>query len=227
MGKKIFVSYKYSDSSVYPLARAPLYTTVRHYVDELQELLTEGDHINKGEADGEDLSDFKDSTIESSLRDKIYDSSVTVILISPNMKETWSAESNQWIPWEVSYSLKEHSRNRRTSGSNALLAVVLPDASNSYEYYLKQSKCTTCTFDNGCTTHMTDRLFQILRDNTFNAKDPSTTDCGTHSKTYSGEASYMTSVRWDSFKVNVGGCIDRAIRINDDIDSYTITKEIK
>lgn len=58
MGKKIFVSYKYADSSVQNLDYYSN-STVRNYVDYLENLLGRS-NIYKGEHDGEDLSKFTD-----------------------------------------------------------------------------------------------------------------------------------------------------------------------
>ena len=136
MGKKIFVSYKYKDNQVRNLS---IYenSTVRDYVTKFEEVLDPSDNIYKGESEGEDLSLLSEGTIWEKLKNRIYDSSVTVIFISTGMKESWNSEKNQWIPWEISYSLKETSRKNKngdaiTSRTNAMLAVVLPDENGSY-----------------------------------------------------------------------------------------------
>jgi antiphage defense system Thoeris ThsB-like protein len=221
MGKKIFVSYKHSDSSVYPLNRGLIRTTVRDYINVLEARLG-ANNIYKGEHDGEDLSYFKDSTIQSHLRDKIYDSSITLVIISPNMKEVFTPESDQWIPWEIAYSLKEHSRDGRASRTNAMLAIVLPDQSNSYNYYLEHKSCCS----SGCIIHKRSRLFQILSKNMFNIKNPSFEDCQQGKTIYKGEASYIPSIKWVEFLKNIEGYLDRIMNINENIDHYTIIKEV-
>ena len=224
MGRKIFISYKYADSKVLRLPNTPVWeeTTVRDYVDLLQNLIESTDNINKGENDGEDMSSLADATIGSKLGDKIFDSSITIVFISKGMKDYSLPEKEQWIPWEISYSLKEQSRNYGRSKTNAMLAVVLPDENGSYSYYITDNSCSR-------TLH-TDFLFDILRKNMFNEKNPNTYICPTCGQIhYKGEASYIKSVRWNDFyrnKQEFNKYIDAAIEIKNHINDYTITKSI-
>ncbi len=220
MARKIFVTYKHNDSTVAPLNG--IATTARGYVDELIKLF-KGDEIYKGEGN-EDLSQFKDETIATHLKDKIYDSSMTLVFISPCMKDPYNNESDQWIPWEVSYSLKEISRNDRTSHANAMLAIVLPDYNSDYRYYLKENTCLHCN----CRTLKIDTLFGILRNNMFNVKAPTFSDCKYHSPrtVYTGFHSYIDSVKWYDFIADSEKYLKKAEYINGNIEDYDVVKTI-
>ncbi len=220
MARKVFVSYKYGDSSVQHIHRAgendP--TTVRHYVNWLHDHLDANDHIIKGEDDGEDMSGFKDETIASNLRNKIYDSSVTVVLISKNMKEIYKPEADQWIPWEVAYSLREKTRDDRTSGANGILAVVIPDETGSYSYIVNHYSCVT--------RWSTDSLFKILGNNMFNRNEKNLircTTCNNHHHT-GDDHSYIYPVKWSDFMLNINVYLDHVIGINNNIDNYELVK---
>lgn len=222
MGKKIFISYKYADDSVAHLPDNPWYkkTIVRDYVDKLETYFDLTTHIYKGESDGEDLSWLSDDAIWEKLKDRIYDSSVTIIMISPNMKEQNRSERSQWIPWEVSFSLKETTRSDRTSHTNAVLAIVLPDFNESYDYYLTQTFC-------GSTTHHTDKLFEIIRNNKFNIKYPDKrlcSQCGDYH--FYGETSYIETVKWCDFIASPNYYIDLAVKRQENICDYNICKEV-
>ena len=226
MGKKIFVSYKYGDDQVENLSYYEN-STVRDYVTKFEDILDSSDNIYKGESDGEDLSVLSDDTIWEKLKDRIYDSSVTVVFISPGMKENWKLERDQWIPWEVSYSLKEVSRKNKngqavTSRSNAMLAVVLPDSNGSYSYYLESKNCC----GSGCTTHHTDKLFSIIRKNKFNLKNPNKKVCDTGETIWYGEYSYIKAVKWSEFIKNYSTYIISACERQDNIDDYDICKDV-
>ena len=235
MGKSIFVSYKYADAQVQDLGvyevtdffgtKRRITTTARHYVDEIAKILEEDDHIYKGENDGESMVALEDATIASKLGDKIFYSSITIVLVSKGMKEVFSSEKDQWIPWEISYSLKEQSRQGGRSKTNAVLAVVLPDQWGSYNYFIEENSCLYCN----CRTLKTSFLFQILRDNMFNVHRPVYTDCVNHSgtKPYKGFSSFIYSVKWNDFIFNPKKYIDIAINIRANINEYDIVKTIK
>lgn len=230
MGRKIFVSYKYSDTQVMDLniygqngwgGTFKIQTTVRHYVDKLSEILENDDHIYKGEDDGESLANFSDDHIASKLRDKIFDSTITIVFVSKGMKSFWIQENKQWIPWEISYSLKEITRNDRTSSSNAVIAIVLPDQFGSYDYYLTYDSVCNCRSLN------TPFLFDILSCNMFNEKAPTTTTCANGSTVYHGDYCYIQSVKWEDFKNSHNTYLDKAVEIRDKKDRFNITKNIK
>lgn len=232
MGRKIFVSYKYSDSQVQDLDiyelveffgtkfRRKIQTTARHYVDKIAEKLEDDDNIYKGEDDGQSMATLADSTISSKLGDKIFDSSVTVVLVSKGMKNIFLPEKEQWIPWEISYSLKEQSRQNKRSKTNGVIAVVLPDELGSYSYYItSDSECN-------CTNYNSPFLFQILQDNMFNVKEPNRRLCNGY-WVYSGDYSYIQSIKWEDFISSPGIYIDKAIDLRDRKDEFNLTKNIK
>jgi MTH538 TIR-like domain (DUF1863) len=224
MARKIFVSYKHHDSAVQSLDQFGL-TTARDYVDLLEQLFS-GDHIYKGERGDEDLGAFKDPTLESHLRDRIFDSTITVVLISKHMKEFGVSEDDQWIPWEISYSLREKTRGGRTSAPNAMVAVALPDEYGGYEYVVEQNSCYNCSV----TTWKTNTLFNILGKNMFNRKQPNhgrctNVMCGRVFQT-GNDHSYIHPVRWNHFSSNISGYINLATQINENIGDYEVTKII-
>lgn len=198
MGKKIFISYKYGDTDVYSVSNN---ATVRNYVNYLEDIIGK-DNIYKGEHDNEDLSEFTDPTIWSHLKEKIFDSSITIILISKNMRERFTSEKSQWIPQEISYSLKEISNNngQRKSLSNGLIYVVLPDKSNSYNYFINQY------------IYNINIIFTIMTKNLNNKKF--------------GNGNYAVIVKWNEFIQNIDKYIKEASEHQSNIDDYKICKEI-
>ena len=228
MGHKIFVSYKYADSDVKQLTNSWYHDTVRTYVDKLEEYISEvSEHIYKGETDGEDLSGLCDDTIWEKLKDRIYDSTLTIVMISKGMRQTYLSDREQWIPWEISYSLKEVSRknisgNMVTSSSNALLAIILPDTYGSYEYFTFKKTCCS----NSCRSYKTNFLFEIMRENMFNIKRPNKKDCDDGSTVYYGDSSYMTTVKWEDFIKDPESYINKAYDIQSKIEQYDVCKEL-
>ena len=227
MNKAIFVSYKHKDNLVYSYD-SPYRLTARAYVDYLSIKLKDKNHIYKGEGN-EDLSEFKDATIQTHLKDKIYYSSVTIVFISKGMKDPLKPETDQFIPWEISYSLKEITRDGITSKTNAMLAVVLPDENGSYEYFITERHCISCHVSLWWNTGT---LFKILGKNMFNKNNPNLRNCFNCSgrNHTDNDHSYIHPVKWGDFMNNIDYYINHAVGIQErqykNDKEYNITKEI-
>lgn len=224
MTRKVFVSYKYNDSQVARVPYDGALGTCRDYVDVIMGLIKDV-AIYKGEEDDNDLSQFKDSTIRTHLKAKIRDSSVTVVLISKGMKEAGS-EKDQWIPWEIKYSLRRKAYGEVRSNSNGMLAVIIPDELGSYDHYFEYSGCAHCN----SRTHKLSSLFEILGKNMFNKKVSSTASCTstTHGSSYhiGNDHSYIHQVTWHEFLKQPEHYIETAIALRDKISDYKIQKLI-
>lgn len=222
--KKVFVSYKYKDSDVQELSEyipgedTDYLYTPRHYVDKIIEVVG-SDNIYKGELGGEDLTHLADDTIDSRLKEKIFDSSVTIVLLSPNMWDYSKTESEQWIPNEISYSLRNKTRGGKTSKTNGMLAVALPDQNGNYDYVVVHRDC-------GVRSWQTGSLFKILRENMFNRNSKNHEWCshcfGHHH--YGSDHSYIHPVKWHDFIADHNAYIDHAIMLRDSLDDFDLTK---
>lgn len=217
MAHNVFVSYKFKDNNVQHLYGC-FPTTARDYVNKIEEYLAQEGHIYYGEHDDEDLSNYTDEQIWNILKDKIYPTTCTIVLISPQMKNNYAQDRSQWIPWEVCYSIRETTRGDRTSRRNGILAVVLPDQNGSYEYALSNRSCCL----NGCVCYNRDWLFTILKENMFNQKEPIKRICEKQDTISYGEYSYIPMITWRQFVSDVSGQIERVERIKDRANEYQL-----
>lgn len=223
MEHKIFVSYKFTDEQVANLD-GQSNSIARDYVDKLEDYLRPSAHIYKGEYRGEKPTE---ETVWDKLQDCVLDSTMTIVFISPGMIVPGVGEKDQWIPWEVSFSLRTTERKQPngdtyTGSPNAMLAVVLPDASGSYDYYLQRSTCCT----KGCTLYHNHMIFTIMRDNMFNRKAEDKHICNIHSTIWRGEHSYIRSIRWSDFIEIPETYITAAYERQKHIDDYDIHIDI-
>jgi hypothetical protein len=65
-----------------------------------------------------DMTDLATDTIKEKLKDMIFPTSVTIVVISPNMKKS------DWMEGEIKYSLRTQTRGLRTSRPNGIVCVV-------------------------------------------------------------------------------------------------------
>ena len=106
MAHKTFISYKYSEG--------------QELRDKIIESMGDDATYYKGEtSDSPDLTDTSTENIKRILKDMMYDTSVTIVIISPNIKES------KWIDWEIEYSLKNIQRKNRTSHTNGVVGVIM------------------------------------------------------------------------------------------------------
>lgn len=168
MAHKTFISYKYSES--------------RELRDRIIKALGKDATYYKGEnVDSKDMTDNKRETIRKYLADMMYDTSVTIVILSPNMRES------EWIGWEVSYCLKKIKRQDRTSQRNGVVAVI-KKVNGSYSWFKYPGS-------NGIKYHM-NKIQDIIAKNHFNSNPPIKTNNGLYDLL---KGSYIAFVEEEAF----------------------------
>ena len=110
MARKTFISYKYSDV---------VEGKSNNLRDRIIAKLGDASRFYRGENGySQDLSSRSANYIQTKLKDMIRDTSVTIVILSPNMK------FSNWMNWEIAYSLTEITRENRTSLTNGVVCVV-------------------------------------------------------------------------------------------------------
>ncbi len=202
MGRKTFISYKHEDKDC---------DTV-WYRDQLIKKLENFGNIYNGE-DGfsEDLTGLKADTIKERLKGMIHGCTVMIVLISPHMNQS------KWIPWEISYGLKDITRDDIRSRRNGLIGVILPNKQGSIKYFRTNNECDQLLYSTAIVP-------SILNDNRFNKKNDdlvTLTKCGnSFNKDWSSYVSYYS---WDEFIDKMDDYIENAfIKSRQMFDNYDI-----
>lgn len=184
---KTFISYKYSEA--------------QNLRDEIIDALGK-DYAQyyQGETSASpDLTDAPTEYIKKKLMDMMYDTSVTILIISPHMKES------KWIDWELEYCLKKTTRQGRTSQRNGIVGVIMK-IGGGYDWFTNH--LINCHGEH-VVNYKNEYLYPIIYRNHFNSNPPQwhCSQCRTYDYL---NGSYIEYVNEDVFLANPQRYIDNA-----------------
>ena len=186
MAHETFISYKYSDAVD---VRDRIYKNMGEYAK-----------FYRGENGfSPNKSDDSDDAIWNYLKDMIWGTSVTIVVLSPEMLQS------SWISDEISYSLKKVSRDGTQSQRNGVVAVI-KKVNGSYDWFKYKITYSDGHISNG---YHEEKVFKIIRENRGN-QDPPVYVCE-HCKTIDSlTGSYISYIEEDEFINNMDKYIENA-----------------
>lgn len=201
MAHKTFISYKHSEAQ-----------KIR---DNIIKALGKDAVYYRGEtSNSPDLSDTSTENIKKALTDMMFDTSVTIVVISPNMTES------NWIDWEIEYCLKNINRKDRISHINGVVGVIMK-YNGGYEWFKKKKRK-----DDGCiiSSYDENKVYDIINKNRYN-QNPKKYSCDVCKTVDSLTGSYIAYVEEETFLSNPNKYINNAYdKSEDNAAGYNITK---
>jgi hypothetical protein len=202
MARKTFISYKYSEA-----------TDLR---DVILKKLGEDSKYYQGEtAESPDLNNTSVENIRKNLKDMMFDTSVTIVIISPNFKQS------KWIDWEIEYSLKEVVREDKTSRTNGIVGIIMK-FSGGYDWLISQT-----TNSDGCKPRTIDdsKLYNIIIKNRLNLDTENKYSCPICKTFDQLNGSYISLIEEEKFLADPNKFIENANDKSKKIGDYDISKE--
>lgn len=200
MAHETFISYKYSDA--------------RDVRDRIFENMGEYAKFYRGENGfSPNKSDDSDDVIWNYLKDMIWDTSVTIVVLSPEMLKS------SWISDEISYSLKKISRDGTQSQRNGVVAVIKKVNGGyswfKYKHTNPDGHVTTCYHE--------EKVFDIIKNNRRNQESP-VYCCEKCQSIDALTGSYIAYVEEDEFIDNMDKYIENAFqKSQNDCKGYIIS----
>lgn len=173
MAHKTFISYVYGEAN--------------ELRDKIYKAFGNEKPFYRGEtAESRDLGDLQKETIKKELSSMIYDTSVTIVILSPSMRKS------KWMDWEIKYSLRNKTRNDRTSHPNGIVGVIMK-YNGRYDWFKYNKRNYKGIVE---TKYREEYLLPIIKKNRYNQNSQQKYDDETKKELY---GSYISFVEEEEF----------------------------
>lgn len=202
MARETFIAYKYSEA--------------QDLRDRIIEKLGNDASFYRGETSSSpDLTDTSTENIKNNLKNMIFGTSVTIVIVSPNLKYS------DWVDWEIEYSLKEYKRGDTTSRTNGIVGVVMK-VNGSYDWLISHS-----INSDGCSSRSIDDsyLYSIINNNRFNLNTEDKYTCSVCKTFNSLSGSYIALIEEDKFLNDPNYYIENAYEKSKNLNNYNLSKK--
>jgi len=201
MAHKTFISYKYSESQ-----------DLRDKI--IEKLGTDATYYKGETSDSPNLTDYKTTTIRKNFSDMIYDTTVMIVIVSPNMKQS------EWMEWEIKYALRDQSRNGRTSHADGVICVVKKN-----EFYASLGLNPYSWAKSYGGDWDTSKLFNIINQNRNNKKSWADSDLTNMTDYNNLSKHYVDIVTEEEFLKYPNYYINNAFDKSQNLGSYNLAKQ--